>query len=381
MSKVVNLETSKQVINKTRHEQDTRTEGPKHAVVQNKENKVSFKGAAGQTREQSHDCHQFIQSSHQLWPRENFSVSSHCSKVITDTSRADRCLRGPQKPKRCKRDLPIHMAWPAISNRVYANKQCNRANDITNNDLSPKGAISFDHGLNGHSGSSQLGQDSSRFSSEPASANKCTKTATPMQDSDTSAMMRQVRRALGLREPCRADREAQRQKSMAGGSADQAGAEKKKSAGDSLIICDNEAAICGGNLQTPATSAPNISVQSTAVSSYAPASDTAPAKLQHAAVKSTQGQPQHCEKSSVVASDKNEALDSLGSLSQCLVATTSSKPGMNFRHKVRIAHKPGKVQAGNEAGLKPALNRFINSSVARSKMRSREKQKVKSKPR
>lgn len=378
VSRVVKPETSKQV-NKMQRKQDTRTEGPKNAVVQNKENKVSIIGGAGQTREQPRGCHQFIQSSHQLWPRENFSVSSHCSKVITETSKTDRCVTGPQKLKRCKRDLPIHMTWPALSNRVHANKQCNRAKDITSDDFSPKGAINFDHGPNEHSRSSQLGRDSSHSSSEPASANKCTKTATPTRESDISATMRQVRRALGLREPCRADREAQRQNSAAGGSVDQARAEKKQPAGDSFTTNAKKAAI-------HIISAANTSGQSTAVSSYAPASHpsvpasvTAPAEPQHAAVKSTQGPPQHCERSSVVASDKSEALDSLGSLSQCLVVTTSSKSDMS--RKVWIAHKPGRVQGESGAGLKPALGRFMNSLVARRKLSSREKQKVESKPR
>lgn len=360
------------------HKQDTCTGGPKNAVVQNKENKVSFVGAAGQTREQPHGCHQFISSSHQLWPRENFSVNSHCSKVVTETSKTDRCVRGPQKPKRCKRDLPIHMTWPALSNRVHANKQCSRANDITNSDHT---AINLDHSLNGHSRSSQLGRDNAHSLSEPASGNKSTETATSMQESDISPLMRQVRRALGLRELCRADREAQRHKSAAGGSVDQSGAEKKQPAGDSFGTNAKKAAI-------HITSAANTSVQSTAVSSYAPAShpsvptsDTAPAKPQHVAVKSTQGPPQHCEKSSAVASNKNEALGSHGSLSQCLVATTSYKPDMNFRRKVRIAHKPGRVQAGDGAGLKPALGRFMNSFVAKNKVCSREKKKVKRKPR
>ncbi|KAF3850014.1 hypothetical protein F7725_019733 [Dissostichus mawsoni] len=41
--------------------------------------------------------------------------------------------------------------------------------------------------------------------------------AAPIRDVDVSAMLRQIRRALGVREPCRADREARKQSSETGG--------------------------------------------------------------------------------------------------------------------------------------------------------------------
>lgn len=368
VSKVVKLENYKQVNKrKLKQMQYTCKEGTKNAVVQNKENTVSCRGPAGQTWQHPYVWDQLHQSTHQLRPGDNFSV------VEIESSKTDRCFRTPHNTQGYARNLPEHIAWPAISKHDHSNKRYDGATDFTNDHLPQNGAIIFDHSLTESTGSPQPVEESSHGSGQPASVNKSANAA-PIRDVDVSAMLRQIRRALGVREPCRADREARRQNSEAEVQlADQAGAEKEQPPVGSFGNYAKEAAL-------RITSAATTSVQSSPVSSLAPAShsgvrpsDIVPAKPKHTAVKLTQGTPQHCEKSSVVASDTNGALDSHISLSRCSGTTASSESNVNISHRVRIAHKPGKVQEGKEAVFKPTLNTSLNSSGAKSKLGRWEK--------
>ncbi|XP_076612027.1 zinc finger protein 106-like isoform X2 [Chaetodon auriga] len=370
VSTVVMLEKSKQVNTLTLEQMhEIYQGGSNNAVVQNKENKVSklqrpshqrestlqnqggksaclSREPPGQTWHRSYVGDQFKQSAQQL--RHDFPVDQ-CSKVRTERSQTDALVRRPHNIQRGAANMPEQTTWPAISQHDYYNKEYDSGTDFTSDHLPVNEAIIFDHG---HNESTE--QESSRCSAQPASAN-----AAPIRDIDVSAMLWQIRRALGVREPCRADREARRQSSEAGARvADQAGAEREQPAGGSCrnYTCD-------------ATTSAHASHSSVCPSSTAPVI--------------TQGTTQHGEMSSVVASDSNGpsnsrerefqgALNSQPPLSRCSGRTASSEPNLNISRKIRIAHKPGMVQGHKEAGLKPTLNKLFSLPGPRRKLSWRE---------
>lgn len=369
MSTVVMLENSKQVNQRLQEQmQDTYKEGTKNTVVQNKDNNVSCRGPAGQTW---HNPYVWNESTHQLKSGNNFSGNSYCSKSKFDFSRINRNFRRPHNIHGSATNMPDQTAWRAISRHDCYEKQ-RSVTDFTSDLLPQNGAIIFDDGLNERTESSQPERESSHCLEPPASAQASTNAA-PMQDVDVSAMLRQIRRELGVREPCRADREARKQNSELGVRlSDQAGAKRREPAGCSFRNYTKEAGL-------RITSAVATSVQSSPGSSLAPASHSSVrpsniASTQPKQVKTIQGTL--CEKSSAVASDtyapsngwERESQGGLDSFSK----TPPNELHVNFIRKVRIAHKPGKGQEGKDVGFKPTLNKLLSSSAARSKLSSRE---------
>ncbi|KAM7395234.1 hypothetical protein PAMA_006818 [Pampus argenteus] len=220
--------------------------------------------------------------------------------------------------------------------------------------------------------------------------------AASIRDVDVSVMLKQIRKVLGVREPCRADREAQKQSSEADAqvanhfSTKQAGTEKGQPAGSSVRNHENKAALY-------ITSAANTSAQLPQVNTSAPAKPTTS--------KTIQGMTQHWEKSSVIVCDSDgpsnsnkisqpqgasasSVLHSLASLSGRQI--TSTEPNLNINRKVRIARKPGKVQGEKEAVSKLTSHKLLTLSEADGKsswremykeMKQKQQEKVKDMPR
>ncbi|XP_018550495.1 LOW QUALITY PROTEIN: uncharacterized protein znf106b [Lates calcarifer] len=187
-----------------------------------------------------------------------------------------------------------------------------------------------------YTGSSEPGPEGSHCFSNPASENK-SDSATTVRDVDVSTMLRQIRRALGVREPCRADREARRQISQVGG-------------GDTT----QQASAATTSLQSSQVNTP-----ATAAHSGVCPSSAAPAKPKHTISKVKKETTECSKKSSVVTGEGEfpEAFDSSTSLSQCAVNTTSTKPNPNITPRVRIAHKPNKTQG------EPLIQGWFKSGV------------------
>lgn len=383
--KGVTLQKSKQV--KTRlltQVQETHQIGSNNAVAQNKENKVSSLQRPPHQREQTrqfkpdrsayqpagrdghHPCvqDQFTQSTHQIRYDGNFSGNSQYSKVNPENSQTDTNIKRQHNTQGGATNMPEQTTWPAFRQQSHYKNQYYSAADFTSDQLPQNGAIIFHPDQKESTRPSQAEQEA-----QPASSNKPANAA-PIRDVDVSEMLRQIRRALGVREPCRADREARRQNTEAAvRSADPAEAKKEQPAG---VFHKN----------SPIPSAGTTSVQSSLVSSPAPASHSgvhpssyAPANSKQT-VRMTQGTNQCCEESSVVVSASNgpsnsrerksrEALDSQTSLTRCLRTTASSESNQNTTHKVRIAHESGKIP-------KPNLNKLLSSSGAKSKLSWRE---------
>lgn len=290
-------------------QQGTYQQGRNNAVVQNKENKGSslqrplhqrestlqnqsgrlacLSGEpAGQTNPNVRD--QCTQSAQQLSYEDNLFVKF-------ESSNTERLVRRPHNNRGA--------TWPKNRKKDYYNKQYD--GEFTSDHLPHNGAIIFDHGQDEITGSSQSGQEGS---AQPASS----ASAAPIRDVDVSSMLRQIRRALGVREPCRADREARRQ-----------------------------------NADT---------------NSPAPASDSggSPSSIAPPKTKQTTFRtPQQCEKSSVLPGDSNGP-------------SNSSSTNLNTTRKVRIAHNSAKVQGGKEAVLETTMNKLLSLSGAQSKLNWKE---------
>ncbi|XP_038582999.1 zinc finger protein 106 [Micropterus salmoides] len=374
-SKVVKLENSKQVNRRTLQQmRKTQQEESNNVVVQNKENKVSSHQRestlqnqserfaclpgepSGRTWHHPNVRNQFTRSSHQLRHDGNFSVNSQCSKVQSESSQTDRLVRRSHITQTGVTSKPEQIT---ISQHDYYNKQYECPSDFTSDHLPQNGAIFFDHGQKESTASSERGQEGPR-SAQPDSENRSANAA-PIRDIDVSAMLWQIRRALGVREPCRADREARRQNGEGGvraadhGTTLQVGSERKQPAGGSCRNHAEEAA-----LHTPSAAA--TSVQSSPVN-----------KPKQKTARTTQGMT---ENSSAVASDSNgpsnsRETESPTSHSQCL--GTSSEHNLTVARRVRIAHETGKFQGEKEAELKPTLNTLFSLSGAKSKLSWREK--------
>ncbi|XP_037607356.1 zinc finger protein 106 isoform X3 [Sebastes umbrosus] len=367
----------KQVNMRRTLQQETYQQGINNAVVQNKENKVFSLQRPLQSTLQNQSgrlaCLPGDPAARYPSVRDQFTQSAQqLTYDVTVKIEGSQTVRRTYSTQGGAANKPKRTARPAVCQNDYYNKQYD--GEFTSDHLPHNGAIIFDQGQNESAESS--GQEGS---AQPAPANGSAANAVPIRDVDVSAMLRQIRRALGVREPCRADREARKQSSEVGvrkadrTTARQAGAEKEKPASGSLRNYAKEAAAA-------------TSVQSSQVNSSAPASPSgvgpsgiAPPKPKQRTFKMTQVMTLQCEKSSMLASDSNGPSNSgeripprdiQSSLSRC--STAPSEPNVNAAPKVRIAHKSATVQGGKEAALKPTLNKLLSLSGAKSRTSWRE---------
>lgn len=359
--KVVKLEKCKQRNNSN------------NGVAQNKENKVSilqkpphqsdstpksqntrlYRQPAGQGRRQPDVQDQFTESAQQLMSDDNFYVNNS-SKVKIGNSQTDRPFKRPHNTEGGARYMPGQ-----TSQHTYYNSEYDI--NFTSDSLPQSGVLIFDHSPNDSVGSSQPGQEGSHCAAQPAAADRST-SAAPIRDVDVSAMLWQIRRALGVREPCRADREARKQNSETG-------------------VRSKEGAI-------HFTSAATATAQSSQRNCSAPASNSAICPSSVAAAKSketvkmTQRTTQLCEKTSSVARGLSNGRSdsrvresectpaSWAPLSRCSDRTASSEPKLNVARKVRTTNEEGTVQGEKDA--KPTLNKLLSLSGAKSKVSFRE---------
>ncbi|XP_047429120.1 zinc finger protein 106 [Mugil cephalus] len=342
-----------------------------HAVFQNKENNVSmlhrhlYRTELAQ-QNQSGRARWSREPPGPIWPQDQFTQSAHFMRYDQSLPRGgvENYQNGPHNFQ--GRDLPEQIPWPVFDEYDHRNRQysSDTARDFTSDHLPEGGAIIFDYHHRQSTGSSQPGQEGCRRLSRPATANESVN-APPVQDVDIGAMLKQIRRALGVREPCRADREARRQNS---------------STSVRVAACSSAQQPGGEMEQNHITSAQAAS--SPDVVARAPSSTT-PAKPKQTTLNVTQDTTRHAENSSVAA----DRPSSLTASSQCTDQTTSSEPSLSNTCKVRIAHKSGKVGSEKDSRLNSTLNKLRSLSGARSKLSWKEmydgmkKKNVKDKPR
>ncbi|XP_077367112.1 zinc finger protein 106 [Festucalex cinctus] len=99
------------------------------------------------------------------------------------------------------RDAPQQSQWSSVDHFSNYKYQSEELADFTSDQLPTHGSVIFT-------------QDERRAQSDPKQsviASNAQPKPAPVQDMDVSSMLREIRRALGMREPCRADREARKQ--------------------------------------------------------------------------------------------------------------------------------------------------------------------------
>ncbi|XP_037541100.1 actin cytoskeleton-regulatory complex protein pan1 [Nematolebias whitei] len=252
-------------------------------------------------------------------------------------------------------NVPAPDAFTAVNQANYYNTEYNYAtqSNFASDQFSGKEPLLFEFNQSANTGSSQ--PEGSGCSTQPASANSPASPA-PIRDVDVNFMLKQIRKELGVREPCRADREARKQNSEASvGSAD----------GNSVQQTDAEQP-ADATIPTPTTVAPQ------AGTSAAPSS-VAPGKSKRASLKEKQETSQLFKKDSTA---EEEHGNSKGGDS--LVAKVTSKspkvaafgPNLSLARKVRIAHKA--AQGENSAACKQVLDKLLSLSETKTKLSWRE---------
>lgn len=322
-SKVARMGDFKQ--NKMILKHDIQNEGKNNAFFQNKENNVSCR----EIWQLPYNQDQFIPLAQQLRSGDHFSVNSHSSTSKPQGHNPDMHDMQPHSTQAYHPRMPEHVTWSAVRQHDTHKKPYDPETDFVNDVLPQNGAIIFDQSL----GPSKPLQQRSRCSPPPAPANTSTN-AVLIRDVDISSMLRQIRRELGVREPCRADREARRQNSEAAG-----------------VKMVQPAGAIEGALNI--TSAATTSVRPSPVSSHEPVSDSGvrpfekvPAQPKCTSAKMTQRGSQTCEKSSVYVGDTYGP-------SHC--STASPEAEVTVCRRDRIAHKPRKVHEWKEANKELSL--------------------------
>ncbi|KAM4521831.1 zinc finger protein 106 isoform 2-T4 [Odontesthes bonariensis] len=257
--------------------------------------------------------------------------------------------------------MPAQVPYP-VRHPYYYNSQYNHAADreFTSDQLPQNGALASDFHQCVNTGSSQ--PESSNCSAQTDSAHKSVSTS-PIRDVDVSAMLKQIRRTLGVREPCRADREARKQNGEAGARA-----------ADHSTPQQAEAELPAGSTprsrSTSTQAVPAPQVKTSAPSAHA---DVCPSvKPKPTTLKKTQEISKSSEKSSVaVERQTNSQLSAEGSTSLTGKAA-SSEPKLSNARKVRIAHKTCTTQGKKEAVSKATLDGLHRLSGARSKLSWKE---------
>lgn len=240
---------------------------------------------------------------------------------------------------------PTPDAFTAVNQGNYYNTEYNYAaqSNFAGDQLSGKEPLLFEFNQSANAESSQ--PEGSSCSAQPASANAPASPA-PIRDVDVNFMLKQIRKELGVREPCRADREARKQNSDAGvGSPDGNSAQQT----DAAQPADT-------TTPTPTTVAPQ------ADTSAAP-SIVSPGKSKQASLKEKQ------EMKSSTAEEEHGK--SKGGESPVAKVTSKSPkvaafgPNLSLTRKVRIAHKA--AQGENSAACKQVLDKLLSLSEAKNK--------------
>ncbi|XP_074541419.1 zinc finger protein 106 isoform X2 [Halichoeres trimaculatus] len=334
VSKVVKGKISKQVNRRVPQQMhEIHHGGANNTVLKNRENKMSClqrtqQKEAALLNESGRSFCLSGRPAGQTWQHPhtqvmfdgNFSINNLATTSQSKSSQTDRVFGEPSYTQKSA-------VYPTGKNTLPANRQNHFSNakdsDYTSDYLPQNGALIFEQ-MEG-SDSFEPGQVV-----KPASENN----TAPMRDIDISAMLRHIRRSLGVREPCRADREARRQRS------------------------ENITSNTATSVQSPQVRSPTLTYRF----GFHTTSE-APAGPNQATLKTTQEMTQQFEKGSLPAGESNRAsnkeIDSqVAYESQALHNqkpdwTAISDPNTSITRKVRVAHK--------------ASRSFLNFSQAQNK--------------
>lgn len=265
-----------------------------------------------------------------------FSPSADQLKISVkgQNPKRDTCYGRSRKRQAYPTHVPRQITWSAVTQHGCCSKSCDPAANFTSDHLPQTGVLIFDHAME----TSEVKRWASHHLAASASAEPgSTNVTTPHY---ISVMLRRIRRELGVREPRRADREAQKRVD------EMAGAETPQRAGGAL-------GTDGKQGPPPIASAKSMAVDSAPVSSQVlyPDSDAGPSTTAPAE-KSTefkigQEEPETGGVSSGFTGETGGAPNS-----KC----APSDPDVNSCNRVRIAHKPKQVLEEKQASSKLSCN-------------------------
>ncbi|XP_029902441.1 zinc finger protein 106 [Myripristis murdjan] len=335
----------------------------------------------------------YSQPDHHLRFDDNFFVNTHVpefnrqpSEGREGSSHTDRFVKRPKNTPGSGADRPYQRAME---------------DEFTSDQLPQKGAIIFDHFPDKSKGSfvpspRQDPQCSSARSA--ASASQCldrSLDAGSTRDVDIGAMLWQIRRTLGVREPCRADREARSQKQGKEVSVQQVdGSTVQHPLGGSLRDSHTEEAASSHSTPHDAsrpvtvTSTKTPSAQSLQASANAPATplgaSTPKVKAKQRSLRGSHEEAPQVEKSTDSVSDSDRQsnsreqetegesatsrLGTLASLNRSMAKTTSAEPNLNAARRIRHVSETRRTEGEREAGMKVTLQKLLSLSGSKSKV-------------
>ncbi|XP_054910161.1 zinc finger protein 106 isoform X2 [Poeciliopsis prolifica] len=195
-----------------------------------------------------------------------------------------------------------------------------------------------------HAKTDSVRPESSNSLAPGDSENKCGSQA-PIQDVDVGSMLKQIRRALGVREPCRADREARQQNGN----------------DHSEDRCTEKPVAADQQAENPAKTELASTHATTANAGAFPSTITL--------LKQKQTIPKESQKANQTLN--LELKDNKAKSQEASNASTSVMPvELNFTKspKVRVAHKSSKAKAVKETIHKPILDKLRHLSGSKSRL-------------
>lgn len=276
--------------------------------------------------------------SRQNWPHSCsqawFSPSADQLNVSVkgQNPKRDPRYKAPEKSQAYPTRVPRQIAWSAVRQHSCCSKSCDTAASFTSDHLPQSGVILFDHALE----TSTAKHQASRCLDSSASAEESTNVPASRHIGE---MLRQIRRELAVREPCRVEREAQKRV------VDLADTETPQLAGGALST-DGEQGVA------PIASASSSAGRSAPVSSHAlyPDSDAGTSRAapeKSAAFKTGREGPERCGVSSGFTGETGGPPSG-----KCAPAD----PDANLCNRIRIAHKPKQDSKVKQASSKLSWN-------------------------
>ncbi|XP_029984028.1 uncharacterized protein znf106b isoform X2 [Sphaeramia orbicularis] len=340
MSKVVKQGNSKHPIAKIPQQlQQAHIIGSNSAVYQNKENKALLMQRP--LKSESVRMDQFNQSGYQMGHFSNTGYNTLERKNIggsIETNAASANMQGQSTSR-------YNSYWPDDSSAGV---------DFTMDYYPHTEAFTFDNGDKRCPQTSYLEQKQAAPFGNTDKGRPVI--AATVGEVDVSVMIRQVRRALGVREPCRADREARRKNAEKQvnltnqSTAQQTGSVTVQPAGASVRSSTKETTPHTSTSASTSWQSPHVTITGPAPhSGIHPTSNISTLKM-------TQGSTQ-----------QSNAWDS-GLQAGTVFPSTSRDLNPSNTQKVRIAHKPHRTaQRDKETGLNHSLQKLLSMSGIRSK--------------
>ncbi|MED6267508.1 hypothetical protein CHARACLAT_012986 [Characodon lateralis] len=360
------LEKSKQMQRRPPNPwEQTHFPGSNYGVIQNKENKMFHKQIPppyrifpnhnyrpphhpGVPEGQPNNYHYGWQPYHQSY--NGYYDSNQCHQL-----KGHRFQTSPNNYHKAPADTSKQM-MPTVSQSSSSRQNPAVDCSFTSDKLPENGAIVFDHNQ-AERGKSAQPKDGKTNSVRPESSNSLalensenkSGSPAPVRDIDVTAMLKQIRRALGVREPCRAARESRRQNGNVQ-AVDRSDVEQLAGPPAKVSTCAPPA-----DTGVSPSTVPPLKQKQTHFKETQETNETKSPQLKEGPVNDNEAKSQEVSNAST-------------SVSRFTAKMTPAEPNMSKPCKVRVAHKSRTAKAEKETVCKPVLDKLLHLSGARSKL-------------